>query len=159
MYREAICALSNGEDRNVVSGVVEFTQRNPNSSVTVNVYIKNISPGKHGFHIHASGNISEGAKTLCSHYNPHNKKHGGRNDPEAHLGDLGNVIADKNGEVYESFEAKYLRLDGPYSILGRSVVVHQDEDDLGLGTEKDSKTSGHSGQRILWGIIGLKLEC
>ena len=40
-------------------------------------------------------------------------------------------------------------------ILGRSVIIHEDEDDLGLGTFEDSKTTGHSGARIACSVIGI----
>ena len=42
-------------------------------------------------------------------------------------------------------------IGGPYSVLGRSVVVHENEDDLG----KDGCPHGHSGKRIACGIIGI----
>ena len=41
-------------------------------------------------------------------------------------------------------------------ILGRSIIIHEDKDDLGLGTFEDSKTTGHAGNRIVCGIIGLR---
>jgi len=45
-------------------------------------------------------------------------------------------------------------LKGEYSVLGRGVVVHEREDDLGLGGHDDSKTTGHAGARIGCGVIG-----
>jgi Cu-Zn family superoxide dismutase len=35
------------------------------------------------------------------------------------------------------------------------MIVHADEDDLGEGGYPDSLTNGHSGKRVLWGIIGV----
>lgn len=40
-------------------------------------------------------------------------------------------------------------------MLGRSVVVHAGEDDLGHGNSADSKTTGNSGARLACGVIGL----
>ena len=38
--------------------------------------------------------------------------------------------------------------------MGRSVVVHAKEDDLGLGHDKGSLTTGNAGTRIGCGVIG-----
>ena len=45
-------------------------------------------------------------------------------------------------------------LYGAYSVLGRSCVLHADEDDLGRGGHKLSKTTGNAGARIACGVIG-----
>lgn len=42
-------------------------------------------------------------------------------------------------------------------LLGRSLIVHEGEDDLGLGDHDDSKTTGHSGKRMGCAIIGRSL--
>jgi len=39
-------------------------------------------------------------------------------------------------------------------VLGRSVIIHADEDDYGLGEKEDSHTTGHSGARIGCAVIG-----
>ena len=43
---------------------------------------------------------------------------------------------------------------GQGCIMGRSVVVHADPDDLGRGGFSDSKTTGHAGARLSCGVIG-----
>ena len=52
------------------------------------------------------------------------------------------------------FTDKIIKLRGKYSIIGRSVVIHEDEDDLGKGGHKDSCTTGLCSKRIACGIIG-----
>ena len=42
---------------------------------------------------------------------------------------------------------------------GRTLIVHEDEDDLGLGSFEDSKTTGHAGKRIACAIIGRCSPC
>jgi Cu/Zn superoxide dismutase len=43
-------------------------------------------------------------------------------------------------------------------LFGRSLIVHEDADDLGLGDEADSLTTGHSGRRIACAVIGRTME-
>lgn len=50
---------------------------------------------------------------------------------------------------------KYISLNGDLSVLGRTVVVHADQDDLGLGGHELSKTTGNAGGRIGCGVIGI----
>ena len=46
-------------------------------------------------------------------------------------------------------------LTGNWSIIGRTVVCHKDNDDLGKGGFDDSKTTGHAGARLARGVIGI----
>lgn len=133
-----------------IHGTVKIQEVSYKGPLRFTVQISNIQPGLHGFHIHASGNDLMGPDGLCSHYNPMGAKHGGRNDPNAHRGDLGNIYVDSNGQANETFVANLLRYD---DIIGRGLVVHDHEDDLGRGSFDDSTTTGHSGKRILWGSI------
>ena len=50
-----------------------------------------------------------------------------------HVGDLGNVAADPFGNAYYCFKDDKISLFGDFSIVGRAVVVHAGEDDLGKG--------------------------
>ena len=49
---------------------------------------------------------------------------------------------------------KLIKLRGKYSVIGRSVVIHADEDDLGKGGDKESLITGNAGARIACGVIG-----
>ena len=57
-------------------------------------------------------------------------------------------IADK---IYDT----KIKLSGKNSIVGRSVVIHADRDDLGLGGNAESLKTGNAGSRIACGVIGL----
>lgn len=46
-------------------------------------------------------------------------------------------------------------LPGENSIIGRTVVVHADPDDMGVGGHELSKTTGNAGARLGCGVIGL----
>ena len=48
--------------------------------------------------------------------------------------------------LYKNKSTNSLSLfEGELSIIGRSLVVHEDEDDLGKGGHSDSLTTGHAG--------------
>ena len=115
----------------------------------------NLPPGVKGFHIHQTADMSKGCDSTGSHYNPNDKTHRDLNMPNNHLGDLGNIIVDSAGRCHATIFVHDLPLSGPHSVVGRAMVVHADEDDLGLGGTEDSHKSGSSGARISCGIIEL----
>lgn len=137
----------------------------PNGQVRVHGQITGLTPGKHGFHIHETGDLSQGCTSLKGHFNPFNKTHGSRTvidslgrevtNTNRHVGDLGNIIADINGVANVDFVDSLIKLDGPYSIIGRSVIVHLGEDDLGQGNNKESLITGNAGKRVGCGVIGI----
>ena len=96
-----------------------------------------------------------GCVTAGPHWNPENCDHGGPGDAIRHHGDLGNIVADETGKgVYVATDDK-LMLTGPLAIIGRSMVCHADEDDLGKTDHALSKTTGNAGARLACGVIGI----
>ena len=85
--------------------------------------VTGLKPGNHGFHIHQFGDYSAGCVSAGSHFNPSGKEHGGPADSERHAGDLGNIVADESGTANIDLTDAQIPLDGPNSIIGRSVVV------------------------------------
>ena len=150
----AVCVLVSDRIRGVVY-MKEYDGR-----TTFAGKITGLTPNqKHAFHIHEAGDLTDGCASACAHYNPYNKKHGDRLAGERHVGDLGNLQADEKGECEFKFEDYLVKLSGDYSVIGRSLIIHEDEDDLGLGNEKDSLTTGHAGKRLVCGVIGYRKEC
>lgn len=132
-----------------------FFEQSANGGVT-RAYgtIKGLPDGLHGFHIHEWGDLTKGCDSAGAHYNPTNNLHGGLNSKIRHVGDLGNLRVIE-GEVSFDFIVPDLNIIGPYSIIGRSLIIHQDEDDLGLTSNPLSKTTGNSGARVACAVIGL----
>ena len=71
---------------------------------------------------------SVGGTSMGGHYNPHEAQHGCAPEPRK-VGDLGNMLVDENGNGYYAERGNtQLKLDGPYSVIGRGLVVHALED-------------------------------
>lgn len=93
--------------------------------------------------------------SLLHPVNPHNKTHGAPSDSERHVGDLGNFKTDAQGNAEGTVSDKFIKLIGPESVLGRTVVVHAGTDDLGKGENEESKKTGNAGARPACGVIGI----
>ena len=141
-----------------VKGVIYF-EETLDKSTRIYGRIFGLKPGFHGFHIHEAGDLTEGCKSACAHYNPFEKTHSGPLNRNRHVGDLGNVVADSKGIANIDMFDDMVKLRGKYSVVGRSIVVHEDEDDLGKGGHKDSLTTGHAGARLACGVIGYAKNC
>lgn len=87
--------------------------------------------------------------------NPHNVEHGGPDHSVRHVGDLGNVTAGADGVARINIKDKIISLQGGHNVIGRTVVVHADPDDLGLGGHELSKSTGNAGGRLACGVIGV----
>lgn len=71
-----------------------------------------------------------------------------------HVGDLGNLEANSSGVATFNFTDSVISLSGANDIIGRAVVVHEDEDDYGLGGDEGSLSTGNAGARIGCAVIG-----
>ncbi|XP_054163345.1 uncharacterized protein LOC128961165 [Oppia nitens] len=137
-----------------VNGVINFEQVGYDR-VRVVGKIEGLSKGPHGFHVHQFGDVTKGCGSTGGHFNPHNREHGSPDDFNRHVGDLGNIFADDNGVANIDIQDYYLTLNnGPNSIVGRAVVVHENVDDLGRGGHEQSKSTGNAGGRVACGLIG-----
>ena len=148
-----VIAVSYINDKKI-KGTIHFYEVNDNVIIDIDL-IGLKKNGVHGFHIHEAGDLTDSCTSACAHFNPFNKNHGGIHSKERHVGDLGNIIADQDGIVKMKISDNLIKLrNSKCNIIGRSVVIHEDPDDNGLGGHDDSLTTGHAGKRIACAVIG-----
>ncbi|KAI5856271.1 superoxide dismutase [Tricharina praecox] len=139
-----------------VSGTVKFSQENENAPTIIEYEIKHVDANaERGMHIHEFGDNTNGCTSAGPHFNPFGKTHGAPTDDNRHVGDLGNIKTDADGVAKGRIEDHLIKLIGPQSVLGRTVVVHAGTDDLGKGGHELSVTTGNAGLRPACGVIGI----
>lgn len=139
-----------------VSGVVHFEQTAENEPTTISYEITGHDPNAlRGFHIHEWGDLTNGCISAGRHFNPFKQTHGGPDAEVRHVGDMGNIKTDANGTAKGTLTDHLIKLIGPTSIVGRAVVVHCGQDDLGKGGNEESLKTGNAGARAACGVIGL----
>ncbi|KAL1958654.1 hypothetical protein VTO42DRAFT_3997 [Malbranchea cinnamomea] len=139
-----------------VRGTVTFEQESESSPTKISWNITGQDPNaKRGFHVHQFGDNTNGCTSAGPHFNPFSKTHGAPTDEERHVGDLGNIETDAQGNSVGSMEDRLVKLIGEESVLGRTIVVHAGTDDLGRGGNEESKKTGNAGPRPACGVIGI----
>jgi superoxide dismutase, Cu-Zn family len=130
-----------------LDGTATFTELA--EGVRVVVEVANVSPGKHGVHVHEKGDCSApDAKSAGDHFSPDKHPHALPPHEPRHLGDLGNLDVGDDGKGRLEIVAPYanLREGDAHSFRGRALIVHAKPDD-------GSQPSGNSGERIGCGEI------
>jgi Cu-Zn family superoxide dismutase len=139
-----------------IQGTVIFTEDLVKGDVIIDIDVVGLKKnGKHGFHVHECGDLSDHCESMCAHFNPYNVSHGGKDAKTRHVGDLGNLESDMNGVAKYRMRDSVIRLRGTKcNIVGRGLIIHKDEDDCGLTDNPLSKITGNSGNRIACAVIG-----
>jgi Cu-Zn family superoxide dismutase len=144
---KAVCVVYPTQGNNV-TGTVTFT--GVNGGVKVVADLQGLSKGKHGIHIHECGDCTAADGTSAGgHFNPMSMSHGAPMDAMRHAGDMGNIEADDAGKAHLEYVDPTISLTGDNSIIGRSVIVHKNEDDL------KTQPTGNAGARVACGVIGI----
>ncbi|SCU93022.1 LADA_0G00914g1_1 [Lachancea dasiensis] len=139
-----------------VSGIVHLEQTAENTPTTISYEITGFKgDSQQGFHIHEFGDNTNGCTSAGPHFNPFKKTHGAPTDETRHVGDLGNIPTNAEGVAKGSLTDSLVKLFGPTSVVGRTVVVHSGTDDLGKGGNEESLKTGNAGTRPACGVIGL----
>jgi Cu-Zn family superoxide dismutase len=128
-----------------VSGEVTFTEEN--GTVVMKAMLSGLTEGEHAIHIHEKADCSSAdGKSTGGHWNPTFQPHAKWGaDDGYHKGDIGNFVADAEGNAIVDFATKEWCIgcdDDTKNIVGKAVIVHQGVDDF------TSQPSGAAGARI-----------
>ncbi len=133
-------------------GTIDVTEGN--DGVVLGVSLKGLPAGKHGFHIHNTGDCSDhdAFKMSGGHISEEGDMHGFFNEEGPEAGDLPNLIVPANGEVVVDFYAPDLEVSGydETALLdenGSAFVIHAEPDDY------TTQPIGGAGARIACGVI------
>lgn len=144
---KAICILSSTEG-SVVTGKITFIKTK--NRIRMIADVEGLTPGKHGIHIHEFGDCqAPDASGAGPHFNPEGMPHGGPTNPIRHVGDLGNLFAGPSGKAHLEYTNSKLSFKGENNIIGRSVIIHQNEDNF------ITQPDGNAGVGLACGIIGI----
>lgn len=152
-----VCAFQ-AEGNSGVSGALKLSQSTEAGPTTLEGVIRGLTPGqKHGIAVCVYGDLAGGGASCGPIFNPFGKTHGApKDDPSLRMvGDLGNIEADESGVANVKIEDKMVKLFGPHSVIGRSIVICAGADDTGRGGQEASLTTGNAGPRIAYGVIGI----
>ena len=138
-----------------VTGHVKFIEDVKENAIKIQLHLRGLEPNSlHGFHVHEAGDLTDKCTSMCSHFNPYNTTHGCPGMKKRHVGDLGNIETNSKGEAKYSFYDNVIKLRGSKSnIIGRGLIIHEDEDDCGKGDNVESLKTGNAGKRIACAVI------
>lgn len=154
----------------IISGSVHFVTLGKYVNVIVNLYSPILRNTIHGFHVHELPITQELLQyenccdKLGGHFNPTNKTHG--SNGKGHVGDLcNNIMFNSAGHCRFQYTDTVISLDknSRSCILGRSLIIHDEQDDCGnykeypIGSRerKDSLVTGNAGERLTCANINL----
>ncbi|CAH1127735.1 unnamed protein product [Ceutorhynchus assimilis] len=105
----AVSILEAGDEK--IQGVIRFIQVNPNTCI-IDGTIDGLNPGNHNIAIHECGDLSTGCASVGKMFvcDSRNKDYG----------DLGKIVAEKNGRATFRKENNIVKLA---DVIGRSLVV------------------------------------
>lgn len=129
-------------------GTVSFTQ-GPNG-VLVSADVRGLTPGFHGFHIHAVGACEPDFTAASGHFNPEDIGHGFMDAEGQHAGDMPNIHAGADGTARaDYFHTAITLADGTDTSLfdddGSAIIVHERPDSYGADPG--------AGDRVACGVI------
>lgn len=140
----------NSKSETETQGTVNFVQKGKQVTMEVNAY--KLTPGVHAIHIHEKGDCSAAdGSSAGGHWNPSKNDHGKWGSEHYHMGDIGNLLADKDGTARLIFKTDKWCLgckDESKNIIGKSIIIHAKLDDF------KTQPTGNAGGRV--GCVEIK---
>ncbi len=132
----------------------------------VKVDVSGLTPGFHGFHVHAVGQCQAPFATAAGHLNPGGQTHG------AHAGDMPPLLVGPDGTASARFDTAALTFDGLLDAGGdgSALIVHAGRDNLAnipshyhshvpdaasttMGPDGATLATGDAGGRAVCGVV------
>ncbi len=136
-------------------GTVEF-RKSPRSATYVYLTARGLTPGYHGFHVHAVGTCDAPAfTTAMGHLKEPGQSHGD------HTGDFPPLLVKRDGTASARFQTDRFDLASLRDADGSAVMLHAGPDNLANvppryapgGPDQATKDTGDSGARIACAAI------
>lgn len=137
------------EDTAVDGKAVFTTLDNGHVKLELTLHIPSKANQTVAVHLHENGACGDHGKAAGGHWNPTSDPHGKWGVDGYHMGDIGNVELDGEGDATFTMETEHWTIggDSATNILGKTLIVHGGADDF------TSQPSGAAGARIGCGII------
>ncbi len=152
--RSARAAVVNATGETI--GVVRFDRRGRSRAVRVSVRVRELSPGFHGFHVHAVGKCeAPGFTSAGPHLNPAGASH------PRHAGDMPPLLVTRRGTAEARFVTDRFTIRDLRDADGSAVIVHALPDNQAnippdrYDPDPDEMTlaTGDSGARVACGRV------
>lgn len=122
------------------------------NGVLLDVDLRNLPAGEHGFHIHETGDCTPDPSAAGGHLAGDNSTHGFEKPAGPHAGDMPNIHVPESGKLRVEVLNRAVTLgNGEGTPLldgdGSAVMIHAGADDY------SSQPSGDAGDRIACGVI------
>jgi len=139
-----------GRSGTPTAGTVTFLQKD--GEVTMTVKASGLTPGLHAIHLHEKADCSAPDFTSTGgHWNPAGSDHGRWGEEHFHMGDIGNMNADADGNATLIFITDKWCVgckDESKNIIGKGVIIHDTLDDF------HTQPTGNAGGRV--GCVEIK---
>jgi Cu-Zn family superoxide dismutase len=128
-------------------GTVRFVDTD-GAGLAVSASVDSLPIGAHAYHVHVYGDCSSADFKSAG---PHFHFTGSSHDEHVNMitGNLGELAPDAEGRAQAEARLPDARLQGPFSVMGRAVIVHAQGNDPAVTPD------GGAGARIACGVIGI----
>jgi Cu-Zn family superoxide dismutase len=149
---EASAVLLNVDGETVGSAV--FTQQD--GRVLVQIDVRGLPPGFHGFHVHAAGtcDATGGFASAGGHMNLHGATH------SDHAGDQPSLLVSADGTGTLSFTTDRYSVEDLFDDDGSALIIHANPDNFGniparyaAAPDETTLATGDAGGRIACGTV------